>query len=58
MFRENAREWLENNPTRLGGPGKIVEADETLISGKLKYNKGASRGTQMWLLGSKYSHLF
>ena len=56
MFRKNAEEWLKAHPMKLGGSGKTVEVDETCISGKIKYKKGASRGTQIWLFGSKYSH--
>ena len=44
--------WLLDNPFKIGGPGKIVQVDESKPGGKRKYNKGRSLGNDPdWLIG-------
>ena len=34
------KDFFEKNPILLGGPQRICQIDETLLSGKRKYNVG------------------
>ena len=36
---------------RIGGPDSVVEIDESLFGRKFKYNKGARKGTHVWIFG-------
>ena len=42
--------YFQRNPIRLGGYGTICHVDETLLSGKRKYNVGSVVSTQTWVL--------
>ena len=56
MFRLNAQNHLAKNPRRLGGPGKVVEMDESCVSGLPKHHRGRAgqRSRQVWVFGSKF----
>ena len=47
--RDICHEWLVNNPYMIGGPGSIVEIDESVIA-KRKFNRGR-RVPQRWIFG-------
>ncbi|KAE8741233.1 hypothetical protein FOCC_FOCC013219 [Frankliniella occidentalis] len=47
---EGAVEIMVNEFEPLGGPGKIVEIDESLV-GKRKYNRGKKKVSQQWVFG-------
>ena len=52
FLREVCSQSLLLNPLVLGGPGKIVELDETCFRHKRKYNRGYIRGSgQKWIFG-------
>ena len=53
VFRQNCTNYLKENPVQLGGPGKIVEVDESCVAGKMKYNRGQTKGKQVWVIGCK-----
>lgn len=42
--------YFEEHPIRLGGPGCIVQVDETMINHKIKAHRGRPPVTQTWLL--------
>ena len=42
-------EFFALNPIKLGGPGIICQCDETLLSGKRKYNVGSIVSLQTWV---------
>ena len=43
-----------NKLTRIGGPGKVVELDESHLSTKAKYRRGRKVGTeQFWAFGGR-----
>ncbi|GMS93916.1 hypothetical protein PENTCL1PPCAC_16091, partial [Pristionchus entomophagus] len=49
FFREVC--WLDNErQQKIGGPGKVVEIDETAFS-KRKYNRGKRMAAQQWVFG-------
>ncbi|TRY63906.1 hypothetical protein TCAL_14323 [Tigriopus californicus] len=39
FYRDVCSHWLEENPYKIGGPGVIVEIDESVIA-KRKYHRG------------------
>ena len=43
MFREECGKKLITMPVQLGGPGKIVEIDETFLGAERKYGRGAEK---------------
>uniref|UniRef100_A0A914QF24 ISXO2-like transposase domain-containing protein n=1 Tax=Panagrolaimus davidi TaxID=227884 RepID=A0A914QF24_9BILA len=47
FFRDICVEYLRRNTVQLGGPEKIVEIDETVIS-RRKYNRGRMVAEQRW----------
>lgn len=49
FFREICSTWLIQNPRQIGGPGIIVQIDETLMA-KRKHNVG-HRVEQRWVFG-------
>ena len=49
-FRMACSRHFANNPIKLGGPGKIVQIDESCFSSKPKYNRGRSK-PQLWVFG-------
>jgi hypothetical protein len=44
--------YFLRNPERLGGPGKVIEVDETCIS-RRKYNVGRLIVEQQWFVTGK-----
>ena len=50
FFREVCFLYFEKHPVRLGGPGMVVEIDETVIS-RRKYNRGRLIREQVWFFG-------
>ena len=53
MCREVCDWWLLNKSERLGGPGKVVEIDESYFAGVQKYGRGRSRKTiHPWVFGA------
>ena len=49
MCRNICGEWIEKNPPKLGGFGKIVEMDESYFAGAPKYGKGRRLGEGAWV---------
>ncbi|KAK3917119.1 SH2 domain-containing adapter protein D, partial [Frankliniella fusca] len=47
--------WTKRAENRLGGPGKVVEADETYF-GKIKSNIGRPPTFQQWVWGAVEKH--
>ena len=45
------KDFFEKNPILLGGPQSICQIDETLLSGKRKYNVGNQVSKQTWVFG-------
>lgn len=50
MFRSVCANYFIENPIVIGGPGLIVEIDESVIT-RRKYNRGYFRSTQVWVFG-------
>jgi len=50
IFREACGWHFCNDPVLIGGPGKIVEIDETVVT-KRKYHRGALRAEEYWVFG-------
>lgn len=50
FFRDITARYFEENPIVIGGPGSIVEIDETVIS-RRKYNRGRLICEQEWFFG-------
>ena len=48
LLREICGKWIETNPPKLGGFGKIVEMDESYFAGAPKYGKGRRLGEGSW----------
>ena len=48
--REVCSKYLQRNPIRLGGPGVVVQIDESLFQHKAKYNRGR-HSTNVWVFG-------
>ena len=51
FLREVVSEQLMNNPIQLGGPGVIVEIDESLFRHKPKYHRGRYPVEDSWVFG-------
>ena len=43
--------YFENNPVQLGGPGIVVEIDESCFSHKPKHHRGRVPSTPLWVFG-------
>jgi hypothetical protein len=52
MYRDMLSRDLLANPIQLGGLGRVVQIDESLWSGKRKYNVGRARPQQPWIFGA------
>ena len=50
FYRQICGAYFATHPTKLGGPGMVVEIDETVIT-KRKYNRGALRAEEQWVFG-------
>jgi len=50
FYREMCGTYFAKNPTKIGGPGVIVEIDETVLT-KRKYHRGQLRAEQQWVFG-------
>lgn len=50
FYRDLAALYFENNPIVVGGPGSIVEIDETVIT-RRKYNRGRLQAEDQWYFG-------
>jgi len=50
FFREVCQRYFERHPVIIGGPGKVVEIDETVIT-KRKYHRGQLRAQEQWFFG-------
>ena len=50
-FRDVCSWWLNNNPNQIGGPGLVVEIDESLIS-RLKNNVSRVPDERKWVFGA------
>ena len=48
LCREICGKWIETNPPKLGGFGKIVEMDESYFAGAPKYGKGRRLAEDSW----------
>ena len=48
ICRNICAQWIERNPPKLGGFGKIVEMDESYFAGAPKYAKGRRLGEGTW----------
>ena len=55
IFRKNAEAYVEENPLKLGGPGRIVEIDESCVSGVPKHHRGKHSDYQKWVIGGNCS---
>ena len=52
FLREVCSQHLFRHPTMLGGPGVVVELDESALGRKRKYNRGFVRGSGIkWIFG-------
>ena len=51
FFREVCSRYLQANPIQLGGPGTVVEVDESCFSHKPKHHRGRGPHTTMWVFG-------
>lgn len=49
-YRCAIAQYFVTNPLKIGGPGIVVEIDETVIT-KRKYNRGALRAEEQWYFG-------
>jgi len=50
FFREVCEAYFSRHPVIIGGPGKVVEIDETVIT-KRKYHRGQLRAEEQWFFG-------
>lgn len=50
FFRDVCAMFFVKNPTKIGGPGSVIEIDETVIT-KRKYNRGRLVAAQQWYFG-------
>lgn len=50
FFRGVSTDYFIRNPMVIGGEGKVVEIDETVIT-KRKYNRGSLRAEEQWFFG-------
>ena len=51
FFREVCSTALNRNPVQLGGPGRIVQIDESLFAHKPKYRWGRPAQSEIWVFG-------
>ena len=51
FLREVCSTALIRNPVQLGGPGRIVQIDESLFAHKLKYHRGRAPQSEIWVFG-------
>jgi len=50
IFRQVCTWYYTRNPIKIGGPGTVVEIDETVLT-KRKYNRGQLRADTQWFFG-------
>jgi len=50
FYREVCMQAIVSEPILIGGPGKVVEIDETVIT-KRKYHRGQLRAEEQWFFG-------
>jgi len=50
LFLSVIAAYFLRNPIKLGGPGVVVQCDETLLNHKIKYHKGRVPRSQVWAL--------
>jgi len=50
LFRQVCSWYFTRNPIKIGGPGTVVEIDETVLT-KRKYNRGQLRAETQWFFG-------
>lgn len=50
-LRNCCERYFERNPVRLGGPGVVVQIDESLFCHKPKYHRGRASQFQTWVFG-------
>ena len=51
FLREVCSAALIRNPVQLGGPGRIVQIDESLFAHKPKYHRGRAPQSEIWVFG-------
>ena len=51
FLREVCSTALIRNPVQLGGPGRIVQIDESLFAHKPKYHRGRAPQSEIWVFG-------
>ena len=51
FLREVCSAALIRNPVQLGGPGRIVQIDESLFAHKPKYHRGRAPRNEIWVFG-------
>ena len=51
FFREICAKYFELNPIKIGGPGVIVQIDESCFSHKPKHHRGRAPNSQIWVFG-------
>ena len=50
-FRMACKIYFNDNPVKLGGPGTIVQVDESCFSHKAKYHRGRGPSAPLWVFG-------
>ena len=51
IFRQNCSQFLQAHPIELGGPGAVLQIDESCLSHKQKYHCGRVAENQIWVFG-------
>ena len=51
FFREVCEKHFGKNPIRLGGPGIMVQIDESCFSHKPKHHRGRAPQNPLWVFG-------
>ena len=51
FFREVCSRYLQANPVKLGGPGVVIQIDESCFSHKPKHHRGRGPHTPIWVFG-------